>query len=113
MSVQILKPIYKTLNHFISLYCLALPHLQNLINQTHQLDTSAKKILNNSAVFFLVEVGGVNYTISSSKLIYNPVVKCPQGSVRLDIFCGKCFVVYQFIYFTNVVRTVHDLSALI
>lgn len=59
-----------------------------------QLEKSAQNLANGSADFFEVTVDGRNHTIASSGngLTYDSALKCPNGSVRMDVFCGKYFL---------------------
>lgn len=81
--------------HYISFLCFnfAAPSqdLVDFVKLTMELEKAAQKIANGTVDFFQVTVDGKGHTITpgDSGLTYSSSVRCPKGSVRLDVFCGE------------------------
>ena len=76
--------------------------LSKFITQTLEIEKTAQQIVNNSVDFFSVTVDGVKHTHATgpSGLVVTPTVRCPSGTIRRDMFCGKYnrFYIQQLIW---------------
>lgn len=72
--------------------------LVDFVKLTIELEKAAQKIANGSVDFFQIMVDGTSYTVPTGTggLTYSSSVRCPAGSVRLDVFCGKVSFIFPF-----------------
>ena len=61
----------------------------NLLNSVMELEETAQEIYNDSDSFLQVEVGEQSLSPVKPMDLPSTTVVCPQGSVRLDVFCGR------------------------
>ena len=53
------------------------------------LEKTAQEIYNDSMSFLQVEVGEQSLSPVQPVNLPSTTVVCPQGSIRLDVFCGR------------------------
>lgn len=56
-----------------------------------ELEKTAQKLANESETFFQVTLDDRDHTVArgTDGLSYDTSVRCPSGSVRLEMFCGR------------------------
>ncbi|XP_060568379.1 uncharacterized protein LOC132726983 [Ruditapes philippinarum] len=66
--------------------------LTDFVKQTLELEKSAQTLMNHSVDFFQVTVDGTKHSLAtgSSPLSYKPDIRCPSGTIRIEVFCAVC-----------------------